>query len=342
MQLAIDDTNRMHGRELGYRIDMLHWKTDAFPAVGADGQDVINQQIGDYDVLLGLMSTRYGSPTGRSDSGTVEEFDRAWARLVRHPNSLSIAFYFRDPLVRLSSIDGYELLQIQRFQRRVRELGILHGIYDDPNDLGLQLRNHLPSTMRAIMAGSSAVPAVQQGLASTPVTVTLADWHARQNVFPQWADRRTVPLEHTENHSYSLDGVFLSISPYFRFGFRLFPRDGKEWGDGMVTSREGANLVVHIGKNVESPSLFVTSYLNASRQTSNVPLFAYEPPRPVPITVRVSEDYVFTMTIDGSQVLQMHINPLLTQRLNMVAWGDEHEFEVHFTEIRLTTPSPSR
>ncbi len=140
IQATIEDLNRTYGRDEGFHIDLLDWKTDAYPGIGADGQDVINRQIGEYDVFLGLMSTRYGSPTGRASSGTVEEFDRAWARFIEQPETVRIMFYFHDPEVRLSAIDAYELLQIQRFRRRLQELGVLHWVYNDPNELGIQLR----------------------------------------------------------------------------------------------------------------------------------------------------------------------------------------------------------
>lgn len=339
VQSAVEDINRMHGREAGYRVELLHWKTDTFPDVGADGQDVINRQIGDYDILLAVMSTRYGSPTGRADSGTVEEFDRAWARFIQQPNSVSIMFYFRDPMVKLSAIDAYELLQIQRFQRRVRELGILHGVYDSPGELGIQLRNHLPKVIGSNLLGIPKQKPPRRNTQSAQVTEALGSWHAKQNVYPQWADRLAVPLERHSEHSYSLSGILYSESPYFRFGFRLFPREGKEWGDGMIPSREGANLLIHVGKNVESPALFLASYLNAMRQSVNIPLFDYVPARAVQIEIAISSDYVFTMKVDDREVSKMHINPTLTQRLNVVAWGDEHEFEVDFTNITLTLPA---
>ena len=43
--------------------------------LGIDAQDVINRQLGEYDIFLGIMNTRFGSPTHRADSGTEEEFD---------------------------------------------------------------------------------------------------------------------------------------------------------------------------------------------------------------------------------------------------------------------------
>ncbi|PYL26201.1 MAG: hypothetical protein DMF37_02915 [Verrucomicrobia bacterium] len=50
--------------------------------MGADAQDVINHQLAEYDIFLGIMSCRFGSPTKRAHSGTEEEFNRAGFRNI--------------------------------------------------------------------------------------------------------------------------------------------------------------------------------------------------------------------------------------------------------------------
>jgi hypothetical protein len=335
IQATIEDLNRTYGRDEGFRIDLLDWKTDAYPSIGADGQDVINRQIGDYDVLLGLMSTRYGSPTGRASSGTVEEFDRAWARFIEQPDTVRIMFYFHDAEVRLSAIDAYELLQIQRFRRRLQELGVLHWTYNDPNELAIQLRNHLPKTVREALSSNLAKrPPKPQAVASAS-RVTIGNWRASKNIYPQWADYLPIPLEKYSPRSFSLAGNLYSDSPYFRLGFKLFPLEGKEFGDSAIQSRDEANLLVHVGKNVDADTLFLTSYYNGARQGANQPLLDYGLPRRLPIEIQVSADNVFTMTVDGTKVYRLHINPIIAKRLIVVAWGDEHDFDVYFTDVVL-------
>lgn len=335
IQATIEDLNRTYGRDEGFRIDLLDWKTDAYPGIGADGQDVINRQIGDYDILLGLMSTRYGSPTGRASSGTVEEFDRAWARFIERPDTVRIMFYFHNPEVRLSAIDAYELLQIQRFRRRLQELGVLHWSYNDPNELAIQLRNHLPKTVREVLSASLAERSQKPQAVAGATQVIIGTWRARKNVYPQWADYLPIPLEKYSPRSFSLAGNLFSDSSYFRLGFKLFPLEGKEFGDSAIQSRDEANLLVHVGKNADADALFLTSYYNGVRQGANQPLLDYRPPRWLPIEIQVSADDVFTMTVDGTRVHRLHINPTIAKRLIVVAWGDEHDFDVQFTDVVL-------
>jgi hypothetical protein len=53
---TIADWNRTWARNLGIRLELMRWEQDAYPDIGADAQDVINQQIPqDYDLFIGLM-----------------------------------------------------------------------------------------------------------------------------------------------------------------------------------------------------------------------------------------------------------------------------------------------
>lgn len=62
-------------RKLGIVAREWTYEIDGRPGVGTDAQDVLKDQIpGDYDIYVGIMSERLGTPTGRAASGTVEEF----------------------------------------------------------------------------------------------------------------------------------------------------------------------------------------------------------------------------------------------------------------------------
>ena len=60
---------------MDFRIESKKWEKDVFPAFGEDSQDVINKQIGtDYNIFVGIMWKKFGTPTSRAESGTEEEF----------------------------------------------------------------------------------------------------------------------------------------------------------------------------------------------------------------------------------------------------------------------------
>src|SRR5258705_13069659 len=61
-------------------LELVRYETHAYPDIGAP-QEVINRQIPvDYDIFIGIMWKRAGTPTATAPSGTIEEFNRACER----------------------------------------------------------------------------------------------------------------------------------------------------------------------------------------------------------------------------------------------------------------------
>jgi len=81
-----------HWHSESVHIALKSWEMDVYSSAGR-AQSVIFSQIGAYDIFLGIMWQRFGSPTGNSSSGTKEEFDQAYS-LWKEKKLLHIAFYF--------------------------------------------------------------------------------------------------------------------------------------------------------------------------------------------------------------------------------------------------------
>jgi hypothetical protein len=80
------------------RLEPILWENYAFPAAGRDTQAVVNEQLGEYEILLGIIRERIGTQTPRHMSGTVEEFERAlesWEKT----GTPEIMFYVYDIVV---------------------------------------------------------------------------------------------------------------------------------------------------------------------------------------------------------------------------------------------------
>jgi len=73
-------------------IELVRWETHASPAIGRP-QAIINEQVGPYDIFVGIMWKRFGTPTGVAEGGTEEELRLALRRWQanRQPH---IMFYF--------------------------------------------------------------------------------------------------------------------------------------------------------------------------------------------------------------------------------------------------------
>ena len=75
---VVDEINDTHSRGLGWHIELLGWE-DTLPGVGRP-QERINVEVDACDLFVGIVWKRWGSPTGKFDSGFHEEFERARAR----------------------------------------------------------------------------------------------------------------------------------------------------------------------------------------------------------------------------------------------------------------------
>lgn len=147
---AIADWNRAWSRNLGLRLEMVRWEDDAYPAIGVDAQDVINQQLPpDYDLFVGLMWSRFGTPTGRAGSGTKEEFDRALERRKHAPESVDILFYFKDAPIAPSKLDPDQLGKVQDFRRSLPALGAIFWEFTDADQFEKLVSLHITKHVQA-------------------------------------------------------------------------------------------------------------------------------------------------------------------------------------------------
>jgi hypothetical protein len=106
-------------------LELVRWETHTHPAIGAEPQAVVNEQIGDYDIFVGILWKRMGTPTATAASGTEEEFRRAYDRW-QTDRSLPIMFYFCQqpfPPPR-SGPEVRQLYAVVKFRRNLDRMGI--------------------------------------------------------------------------------------------------------------------------------------------------------------------------------------------------------------------------
>jgi len=97
---------------------------------------------------------------------------------------------------------------------------------------------------------------------------------------------------------------------------------------------EDKNILVHIGKNLDGAGLFLAQYRNGLRTGANTPLFEYEG-RPVPMKLTIDVDYAVNLVVDDNIVYEGYIDAETIGRVLLFAWGDEHEYQVEFSQITL-------
>lgn len=144
LEEIVKELNDLWGDTLGVYLELVKWETHTYPDIGSDPQSVINEQIGDaYDVFIGILWSRFGTLTPRAESGTVEEFERAYSRHKADPNSVKVMFYFKDHGIPPSKIDPAQIAKINDFRKKLGEIGSLHWTFETTDDFAKYLRMHL-------------------------------------------------------------------------------------------------------------------------------------------------------------------------------------------------------
>ncbi len=130
----------IRGRGLSFRA--VGWE-DAFPAPGRP-QDIVNRLAAECDIFFCLFHRRFGSVTGKADSGTLEEFLLAyglWERLKKP----QIQFYFKE--VKVSSLEELgdpELRKVFDLKKKIKENRLLlYKEYSAPEEFRGLLAEHI-------------------------------------------------------------------------------------------------------------------------------------------------------------------------------------------------------
>jgi hypothetical protein len=158
---VIRELNITWSEKFSIRLDLIRWETHGYPSMGDHPQSVINNQMGDnYDIFIGILWKKFGTPTDIAESGTIEEFERAHERFSQNPNEVKIMFYFNNTPVTPSEIDPMALTAIQKFKRDLGEMGGLYWNYADVNEFESLARLHLSRQVQEwvkILSGSQTI-----------------------------------------------------------------------------------------------------------------------------------------------------------------------------------------
>ena len=152
------------------RLRLVRWETAVQPETGGDSQAIVSSQLaGEYEVFIGILWTHFGTPTPRSDSGTLEEFEAAVEKHKKDPSSVSVMFYFKDAPRAPMDIDPKQLQKVQEFRKKYKEDGI-YGTFTDTDNFEKTLQIHLTRLAIGWLKGTRQVNATHL---SNPVVTTV-------------------------------------------------------------------------------------------------------------------------------------------------------------------------
>ena len=148
---VVDELNLLF-RNKSLMIELVGWETHTYPSTGIDAQDVINKQINDdYDIFLGVLWSKFGTPTNRDDSGTKEEFERAFLRNNTNSKDVSILFYFKNTPIDFDEIDPEEIAKIKKFKTDISYRGVKYGQFKSVDEFEKILRLNLSTLLNQLI-----------------------------------------------------------------------------------------------------------------------------------------------------------------------------------------------
>jgi len=156
----INDVLAYLAPEKHLNLELVRYETHAYPDIGPP-QSVINRQIPlDYDILVGVMWSRCGTPTERAASGTIEEFQRASERR-KQSHLPRIMFYFCDEPIPIPDLAGLDQLTgVVKFRKELTNTGYT-WTYPSHGKFAEYARQGLLLAMRDILLEKSRVSQVE-------------------------------------------------------------------------------------------------------------------------------------------------------------------------------------
>ncbi len=171
------DVNKSVGRRLQWQIDLLKWE-DKGPGVGRP-QSIINPDVDQCDLFVGLLWEHWGHPTGAYSSGFEEEFERAKTRNQK-TGEPQIWLVFKEPRADKLTDPGPQLSAVLAFkEKQIAANEVLFYPVKDTNDwqrfLSARLTEHLLDLWLEEQSAQQ-----QRAVTSSPITQSLYSGEAEK------------------------------------------------------------------------------------------------------------------------------------------------------------------
>jgi len=114
----------------------IAWETHSSPDMGDRPQAILNKQLKDCDLLVGVFWTRIGTATGDYPSGTVEEIEE---HIKKGKHAM---LYFSSKPVSLDDVDHDQYSELDKFKNSCESRG-LYEKYSDTYEFKDKFNRHL-------------------------------------------------------------------------------------------------------------------------------------------------------------------------------------------------------
>lgn len=128
---------------------------------------------------------------------------------------------------------------------------------------------------------------------------------------------------------------FKTESDYFRFGFKLIEKNGNLFGDGFIKSFKDKNFLIHLGKDMNSSDVYLTTYLCGKMEDWNKSLLKFQKNEWITVKLDIDKNNKLKFYVQGELVYEAIIDSNMRQRLIMLAWGDNYKVKILVNDIEV-------
>lgn len=121
-----DSITKVYGKKRNIQITVVDWKKNVIPVITGDRtQSLIYEQIGEYDIYLGILWKRFGDKQENGLTPTEEEFEDA-LKQKKETGKPIITFFFKcDKYYPNDPYEAQQACEVQKFKKRIenRDIG---------------------------------------------------------------------------------------------------------------------------------------------------------------------------------------------------------------------------
>jgi hypothetical protein len=166
---VILEWNSINSEDRSIVLMPVGWETHSSPSMNARAQEVINKQVlADCDLLIAILWTRIGTPTGKSISGTVDEINE-------HIQAGKPAMiYFSSAPAILDSVDSEQYSALEEFREDLKDRGLIER-YESLSEFRAKLARQLAQTVIRQFTHLTEEPTIEGAAISYPTSPSISE-----------------------------------------------------------------------------------------------------------------------------------------------------------------------
>lgn len=245
---VVKEINITIGDMYNVRLETKKWENNTYPAIGEYSQGVINDQIGDYDIFVGIMKHKFGSPTQNAESGTEEEFNRAYDNYKNDGSCKNLMLFFNKENLSQDA-DFKQFQKVLDFKKKLPSRGILYREYENDSYFEKEFRITLCSCIKNIYGGNLNVMRDDKGFVSTSLS----------EEFGQYLNSSGNLFTHSSGLDISLEDIYVPLN--LKILDRESKTDGRTNIEELINAIDAEGILYNISGGESSGKTALCKYL---------------------------------------------------------------------------------